>query len=151
MSIASVMPSNHLILCSPLLLLPSIFLSIRVFSSESILCISLPKYWGFSFTYSDIQSILNLTHIVPFLIISLLKPIFLAHFLHLSFPSHNVQLHFHYFIHYISLFFDPFICSPLWMFKVLYFKIKLKSHLFSEVIYCSEKVLFLNYIYIASN
>ena len=90
MSIKLVMPANHLILCSPLLLLPSIFLSIRVFSSESILCISLPKYWGFSFTYSDIQSILNLTHIVPFLIISLLKPIFLAHFLHLSFPSHNV-------------------------------------------------------------
>ena len=45
-------PSNHLILCHPLLLLPSIFLSIRVFSSESVLCIRWPKYWGFSFRVS---------------------------------------------------------------------------------------------------
>ena len=45
----SVMPSNHLILCRPLLLLPSIFPSIRVFSSESVLCIKWPKYWNFSF------------------------------------------------------------------------------------------------------
>ena len=48
-SIESVMPSNHLILCRPLLLLPSIFPSIRVFSSESALCIRWPKYWSFSF------------------------------------------------------------------------------------------------------
>ena len=46
------MPSNHLILCCPLLLLPSIFLSIRVFSNESALCISWPKYWSFSFNIS---------------------------------------------------------------------------------------------------
>ena len=46
------MPSNHLILCRPLLLLPSIFPSIRVFSSESILCIRWPKYWSFSFNIS---------------------------------------------------------------------------------------------------
>ena len=52
MSIESVMPSNHLILCRPLLLLPSIFLSIRVFSSESALCIRWPKYWSFSFSIS---------------------------------------------------------------------------------------------------
>ena len=52
MSIESVMPSNHLILCRPLLLLPSIFLSIRVFSSESALCIRWPKYWSFSFRIS---------------------------------------------------------------------------------------------------
>ena len=45
MSIKSVMPSNHLILCRPLLLLPSIFPSIRVFSNESVLCIRWPKYW----------------------------------------------------------------------------------------------------------
>ena len=45
MSIDSVMPSNHLILCSPLPLLPSIFSSIRVFSNESVLCIRWPKYW----------------------------------------------------------------------------------------------------------
>ena len=50
MSIESVMPSNHLILCCPLLLLPSIFLSIRVFSNESVLCIRWPKYWSFSFS-----------------------------------------------------------------------------------------------------
>ena len=49
MSIESVMPSNHLILCRPLLLLPSIFPSIRVFSSESALCIRWPKYWSFSY------------------------------------------------------------------------------------------------------
>ena len=52
MSIKSVMPSNHLILCRPLLLLPSIFPSIRVFSNESVLCIRWPKYWHFSFTIS---------------------------------------------------------------------------------------------------
>ena len=46
------MPSNHLILCCPLLLLPSIFPSIRVFSSESVLCIRWPKYWSFSFSIS---------------------------------------------------------------------------------------------------
>ena len=50
MSIESVMPSNHLILCHPLLLLPSIFPSIRVFSSESALHIRWPKYWSFSFS-----------------------------------------------------------------------------------------------------
>ena len=52
MSIESVIPSNHLILCHPLLLLPSIFPSIRVFSSESVLCIRWPKYWSFSFSIS---------------------------------------------------------------------------------------------------
>ena len=46
------MPSNHLILCPPLLLLPSIFPSIRVFSNESVLCIRWPKYWSFSFNIS---------------------------------------------------------------------------------------------------
>ena len=52
MSIESVMPSNHLILCHSLLLLPSIFPSIRVFSNESALCIRWPKYWSFSFDIS---------------------------------------------------------------------------------------------------
>ena len=51
-SIESVMPSNHLILCRPLLLLPSIFPNIRVFSSESALHIRWPKYWSFSFNIS---------------------------------------------------------------------------------------------------
>ena len=52
MSIVSVIPSNHLILCCPLLLLPSIFPSIRVFSNESALHIRWPKFWSFSFNIS---------------------------------------------------------------------------------------------------
>ena len=52
MSIESVIPSNYLILCCPLLLWPSIFPSIRVFSNESALCIRWPKYWSFSFSIS---------------------------------------------------------------------------------------------------
>ena len=52
MSIKSVMPSNHLILCHPLLFLPSIFSSIRVFPNESVLHIRWPKYWSFSFSIS---------------------------------------------------------------------------------------------------
>ena len=52
MSVESVMPSSHLILCRPLLLLPSIFPSIRVFSNESVLRIRWPKYWSFSFSIS---------------------------------------------------------------------------------------------------
>ena len=52
MSVESVMPSNHLILCCPLLPLPSIFLSIGVFSNESVLRIRWPKYWSFSFNIS---------------------------------------------------------------------------------------------------
>jgi len=52
MSIESVMPSNHLILCRPLLFLPSIFPSIGVFSNGSVICIRWPKYWSFSFSIS---------------------------------------------------------------------------------------------------
>ena len=52
MSMELVTPSNHLILCRPLLLLPSVFPSIRVFSSESVLLIRWPKYWSFSFSIS---------------------------------------------------------------------------------------------------
>ena len=52
MSTEEMMPSNHLILCLPLILLPSVFPSIRVFSSESILCIRWPKYWSLSFSIS---------------------------------------------------------------------------------------------------
>ena len=52
MSIVSVMPFNHLLFCCPLLLLPSIFPSIRVLSNESALCIRWPKYWSFSFNIS---------------------------------------------------------------------------------------------------
>ena len=53
MSVESVMPSNHLVLCHPLLLLPSIFPSIMVFSSESPLCIRWPRYWSFSISLSN--------------------------------------------------------------------------------------------------
>ena len=60
MSIVSVMPSNHLILCCPLLLLPSIFPSIRVFSDESALRIRWPKYWSFSFNISPSNEHLGL-------------------------------------------------------------------------------------------
>ena len=59
-SIASVMPSNHLILCCPLLLLPSIFPSVRVFSDESILHIRWPKYWSFSIsTYNEYSGLIS--------------------------------------------------------------------------------------------
>ena len=60
MSIKSAMPSNHLVLCHPLLLLPSIFPSIRVFSSGSVLCIRWPKYWSFSFSISPSNEYLEL-------------------------------------------------------------------------------------------
>ena len=52
MSTESVIPSKHLIPCCPLLLLPSVFSNIRVFSSESVLCIRWPMYWSFSFSFS---------------------------------------------------------------------------------------------------
>ena len=60
MSIESVMPSNYLILCRPLLFLPSIFPSIRVFSNESAVCIRWPKYWSFSFNISPSNEFLGL-------------------------------------------------------------------------------------------
>ena len=60
MSIESVVPSNHLILCHPLLLLPSIFPSIRGFCNESTLCMRWPKYWSFSFSISPSNEQLGL-------------------------------------------------------------------------------------------
>ena len=60
MSIESVMPSNHVVLCRPLLLPPSIIPSIRVFSNESVLCIRWPKYWSFSFNISPSSKYLGL-------------------------------------------------------------------------------------------
>ena len=60
MSIESVMPSNHLILCHPLLLLPSIFPTISVFSNESLLCIRWPKYWSFSISpFSEYSGLIS--------------------------------------------------------------------------------------------
>ena len=63
MSIKLVMPSNHLIVCHPFFLLPAIFLSIRVFSNESVLHIRRPKYWSFSFSISPSKEIPRL---IPF-------------------------------------------------------------------------------------
>ena len=60
MSIKSVMPSNHLVLCRPFLLLPSIFPGIRVFSNESVLHIRWPRYWSFSFSISSSNEYLGL-------------------------------------------------------------------------------------------
>ena len=60
MSIRSVMPSNHLILCHPLLLLPSVFPRIRVFLNELVLCIMWPKYWSFSFSISPSLGLISL-------------------------------------------------------------------------------------------
>ena len=59
MSIASVMPSNYLILCCPLILLFSIFPTIRVFSKESVFCIRWPKYWSFSFSISPYDALVD--------------------------------------------------------------------------------------------
>ena len=61
--IESVMPSNHLVLCCPLLFLPSIFPSIRVFSNESVLHIMSPKYWSFSFSVSPSN---EYSRLIPF-------------------------------------------------------------------------------------
>ena len=77
-SIESVMPSNHLILCCPLLLLPAIFPSIRVFSNESVLHIRWPKYWSFSFSIvlpMNIQDwfLLGLTGLISLLSKGLLR------------------------------------------------------------------------------
>ena len=63
MSIKLVMPSSHLILCHPLLLVPSIFPSIRVFSNESVLDIRWPKYWSFSFSLSPTNDYSGLTSV----------------------------------------------------------------------------------------
>ena len=62
MSIESVMPFNHLILCHPLLLLPSVFPSIRVFSNESALCIRWPKYWSFIFSMYTLLYLKQITN-----------------------------------------------------------------------------------------
>ena len=64
MSIELVIPSNHLILCCPLLLLPSIFPRIRVFSNESVLCIRWPKYWSFRFSIIPSKEIPGLIFIM---------------------------------------------------------------------------------------
>ena len=87
-SIASVMPSNHLIFCHPLLLLPSIFPSIGVFSNESVLCIRCPKYWSFSFSISPSNEYSGL---LSFRIDSLISLLFKG--LSRVFSSNTVQKH----------------------------------------------------------
>ena len=66
MSIELVLPSNHLVFCCPLLLLPSIFTCIRVFSSKSVLCIMWPKYWSFSFRISPSNEYPGLISFTPY-------------------------------------------------------------------------------------
>ena len=91
MSIESVMPSNHLILCRPLLLPPSIFPSIRVFSNESVLHIRWPKYWSFSFSispsnvYSGLISFIYLFfRALYFIVIAIHVSAKLSHFIHFT-------------------------------------------------------------------
>ena len=94
MSIELVMPSNHLILCHPLLLLPSIFPSIRVFTNESVLCIRWPKYWSFSFSispsneYSGLISF-RMDWLDLFAVQVTLKSLLQHHSLRASIPQHS--------------------------------------------------------------
>ena len=85
------MPSNHLILCRPLLLPLSIFPSIRVFSSESVLRIRWPKYWSFSFSFSPSSEYSR--HLIRILGVSLLSPTWHKHQLFSMFRSDCCQLH----------------------------------------------------------
>ena len=94
MSIKSVMPSSHLILCHPLLLLPSIFPSIRVFSNESVLHIRWPKYWSFSFSispYSEDSGLISFRiHWIDILAVQgTLKSLLQYHSLKASIPQHS--------------------------------------------------------------
>ena len=70
MSFESVMPFNHIILCRPLLLLPSIFPSIRIFSNESALCIRWPRYWSFSFSIGSSNEYPGFTITSPLTVLS---------------------------------------------------------------------------------
>ena len=90
MSIESVMPSNHLILCHPLLLPPSIFPSIRAFSNESVLCIRWPKYWSFSFSISPTPQFKSTETITILLIRYIDQTIVLYHYQFPDFGSHNI-------------------------------------------------------------
>ena len=96
MSIALVMPCNHLILCHPLLLLPSVFPSIRVFSSESVLRIRWPKCWSFSFNISPFSEYSGLISFrmdwLDLAVQGTLKSLLQHHSSKASIFSHNVQL-----------------------------------------------------------
>ena len=94
MSIESVMPYNHLILCCPLLLLPSLFPSIRVFSDESAVCIRWPKYWSFSFSIipsKEIPGLISFTMdwLDLLAVQGTLKSLFQHHSSKASIPQHS--------------------------------------------------------------
>ena len=103
MSIELVMPSNHLIFCHPLLLLPSIFPSIRVFSDESAICISWPKYWNFSFNNVNIQfskhHLLTILCFLPWLFLVALSNISccINMGLFMGFQFHSISLCIHFY------------------------------------------------------
>ena len=97
MSIESAMPSNCLILCHPLLVLPSIFASIRVFSNESALCIKWPKYWSFSFSPSNEYSVLIAFKTDWFDLLAVQEALE-------SFPSTTVQRHLFFYVPHFLLF-----------------------------------------------
>ena len=101
-SIESVLPSNHLILCRPLLLLPSIFPNIRVFSNESALCIRWPRYWSFSISPSNEYSGLNAFRVGWFNLLS--------KGLSRTFSSTTIQKH-HFFSAQPSLWSSSHICT----------------------------------------
>ena len=104
MPIMSMMPSNHLILCHPLLLLPSVFPSIRVFSNESVLRIRWPKYWSFSFSISSVQ-FSSVAQSCPILC-DLMDCNTLGHPIHHQLPEFT-QTH----VHWVGDTIQPFSCS----------------------------------------
>ena len=108
MSIELVMPSNHLLLCRPLLLPPSIFPSIMVFSNESVLGIRWPKYWSFSLSPSNEYSGLTSFRMnwLDLLAVQETLKTFLPH------HSSKTSILWHSYYHYIKKFNDPFFFGP---------------------------------------
>ena len=132
MSIESVMPSNPLILCRPLLLLPSIFPNIRVFSNKSALCIKWQKYWGFSFNISPSNERPGL---ISFRMDWFIAPNMILHILTLIF--HNIHLMFNQYVPSCFQIFFPFI-KFMEITLHLLFKVQLKSHLSQMCLSCAN-------------
>jgi len=105
MSIESVMPSNHLILCRPLVLLPSSFPSIRVFSNESALHIKWPKYWSFSFNISPSNGLPGLIFTMDWLDLLAVQGTLKSLIQPQDNPKFNIHLHYHlhFFLHFAFL------------------------------------------------
>jgi len=105
MSIESVMPSNHLILCRPLVLLPSSFPSIRVFSNESALHIKWPKYWSFSFDISPSNGLPGLIFTMDWLDLLAVQGTLKSLIQPQDNPKFNIHLHYHlhFFLHFAFL------------------------------------------------